>query len=166
MFQDQHFRSKLNVLTLQEQLMPFHVTVRHVWQAYVKIIWYVFFWLHLSDSAIHVTCCDWKSWKIDVRLLPDIIARKGNDRLLITDDVCWQRSGTLHWSDSSTSRCVSVSSTPETTVYAWQCSSIYPYIVTRHTTKQCTRVTSFLLQSNRTHGRRTWTQVMSTSSCS
>ena len=66
MFQDQHFRSKLNVLTLQEQLMPFHVTVRHVWQPYVKIIWYVFFWLHLSDSAIHVTCCDWKSWKINL----------------------------------------------------------------------------------------------------
>ena len=32
--------------------------------------------------------------QLDVRLLPDIIARKGNDRLLITDDVCGQLWGT------------------------------------------------------------------------
>ena len=68
MFQDQQFRDKLNVLTLQ--LMTVHILVRHVWQAYVKIIWYVnviymigswrrnpshMLWLEMVEDQFNVT---------------------------------------------------------------------------------------------------------------
>ena len=57
MFQDQQFRGKLNLLTFQEQLMNVHFPVRHVWQAYVKIIWNV--------NVIYAT----RSWRHNPRHL-------------------------------------------------------------------------------------------------